>query len=104
MKKFHIAIAVEDIKKSIADYSEKLSAEPEIIILDEYALWRTATLNFSIRKTADVPIGTVRHIGWEDAKETEFKKNKDVNGLLWESFNAEGQRAEIREAWPDAEF
>lgn len=100
MKKFHIAIAVADINKSVSDYSLKLGCNPEIIIPNEYALWRTETLNFSIRKTIEIP-GTVRHVGWEDSNALCFEKSTDVNGLVWEKFTVEQQVQEIQEAWPD---
>jgi len=103
MKKFHIAIAVSDIERSIVDYSKRLGHAPHIIIPHEYALWRTELLNLSIRKTKDTP-GTVRHIGWEDPAAEKFTAEKDVNGLVWELFNAEHQLEEIHEAWPEAKL
>lgn len=103
MKKFHISIAVADIKQSIDDYSIRLGCDPLIVIKNEYALWRTEFLNFSIRKTSE-NVGTLRHVGWEDPQAKRFLKDKDVNGLVWELFNAEGQLEEIRTQWPDAEF
>ena len=99
MKKFHIALAVNNIDESIIDYSKRLECEPEIVIAGEYALWRTNILNFSIRQSNDV-MNKVRHIGWEDPAATQFSKEKDVNGLLWEQFNAEQQQEEIRTIWP----
>lgn len=103
MKKFHIAIAVSNIPESIQDYSGRLGCKPCVIVGDEYALWRTDLLNFSIRKT-DESVGTIRHIGWEDPEAFEFTKEKDVNGIVWEKFNSDGQLQEIRENWPNYQF
>jgi hypothetical protein len=63
-------------------------------------LWRTETLNFSIRRSKEAP-GTLRHVGWEDPTATTFKKETDVNGIVWEKFSAELQQKEIEELWPD---
>lgn len=103
MKKFHIAIAVSDIERSIADYSKRLEHLPQIIIPGEYALWRTEFLNVSIRKIEDAS-GIVRHLGWEDPDANKFTMEKDVNGLVWEHFNAEHQLEEIHQAWPKVEL
>ena len=53
MKKLHIALSVSDIEQSVLDYSSRLSQEPDLVIPGEYALWRTDTLNISIRRVAD---------------------------------------------------
>lgn len=98
-KKFHIAVAVSDIEATVQEYSLRLGAEPVLIVEDEYALWRTATLNFSIRKTTDTP-GTVRHVGWEDPNAAGFTREKDANGLTWERFTQEDQQKEITQLWP----
>jgi catechol 2,3-dioxygenase-like lactoylglutathione lyase family enzyme len=100
-KKFHIAIAVKDIDAAVRDYSRRLGAAPTLIVADEYALWRTATLNFSIRKTKDAP-GAVRHVGWEDPTATGFTRETDANGLLWERFTEQDQQEEITRLWPTA--
>lgn len=101
MKKFHISIGVTSIEQSIEDYSRRLDTKPQIIIDGQYALWRTETLNFSIRKTNRNP-GSMRHLGWEDPDAGEFTKEKDVNGILWENFNEKDQQEEINSAWPDS--
>jgi hypothetical protein len=103
MNKIHIAIAAHDIAASVADYSQRLGCPPCVVIANEYALWRTATVNFSIRQTTEA-ISTVRHLGWEDATATSFTTEKDVNGVEWERFSAEVQAEEIREIWPTAEY
>lgn len=101
MKKFHIALGVADIKQSVTDYTKRLGQEPNVVIEGEYALWRTETLNFSIRKTTNSEIGKLRHMGWEDDNAVGFTSEKDVNGVVWEYFNVQEQEKEIRETWPE---
>lgn len=85
MKRFHIALSVRDLDLPIRDYSARLGAAPCVLVPGEYALWRTQSLNVSIRKTSEEP-GTVRHLGWEDPEASAFSEARDVNGLLWERF------------------
>jgi hypothetical protein len=99
MKKFHIAISVSDINLSVEDYSRRFECRPSVVIPNEYALWRTATLNFSIRKVTDGS-GTLRHFGWEDSLAFKFEKETDVNGIMWEKFSEDLQKNEIEELWP----
>ena len=61
-EKFHLAIGVADIAASVEDYSERLQAQPALIVPGEYALWRTAHLNFSVRKVAADQVGQLRHL------------------------------------------
>lgn len=100
-KKFHIAINVRDLDASIVDYSQRLRVSPCIVIPREYALWRTETLNFSIRCRPEAS-GTLRHLGWEDEAATGFSQDVDVNGIPWEQFAAHHQQQEIQSAWPDS--
>lgn len=100
-KKFHIAIAVTDIEATVQEYSRRMGAAPTLVVTDEYALWRTETLNFSIRKTTDAP-GMVRHVGWEDPTAIGFTRETDANGLLWERFTEQDQQEEITRLWPTA--
>ena len=102
MKRFHIAIGVADIAPSIDDYTARLGALPCVVVPGEYALWRTEALNVSIRRTGGV--GTLRHLGWEDPSAPSFSKDTDVNGIIWERFNAEQQEREILDTWPQAEM
>ena len=95
MKKIHIAIGVSDISRSVKDYSERLGCQPVVVIANEYALWRTDILNFSIRYDAANP-GMLRHLGWEDSSACEFTQEKDVNGIVWERFTTEQQSNEIK--------
>jgi hypothetical protein len=99
LKKIHIAIGVKDIAQSVEDYSKRLNAKPTVVIPNEYALWRTETLNFSIRldpKNA----GQLRHLGWEDESASSFTKETDVNGIVWERFNQKLQEEEINDLRP----
>lgn len=101
MRRFHIAIGVQDIARSVEDYSARLGTEPTVVIPNEYALWRTSTLNLSIRRTDGAP-GALRHLGWEDSTASSFTTDTDVNGVVWEHFAAEQQDQEIAETWPHA--
>ena len=104
MRRFHIAIGVTDIEKSVADYAERLGAPPVVVVPGEYALWRTEQLNFSIRKVESEEAGKVRHLGWESADAPGFTVDTDCNGIFWENFSAEQQAKEIQEIWPDAGY
>lgn len=103
MKRFHIAISVADIARSIKAYTQRLGASPTVIVPGEYALWRTSSLNLSIRRTDDAP-GTLRHLGWEDPEAEEFSIDEDENGIAWERFNEAAQDREILDRWPHAMF
>lgn len=103
MRRFHIAISVADISRSVDDYTQRLGSPPTVVVPGEYALWRTVSLNLSIRRTTE-PTGTLRHLGWEDPLARDFMTERDVNGILWESFSAEQQAREILEIWPHANY
>jgi hypothetical protein len=96
-KKFHLSISVTDLDASIADYSQRLGHHPWIVVPHEYALWRTETLNFSIRLSDSE--NKLRHLGWEDESATEFSQDVDVNGIIWERFTANQQQQEIESIW-----
>ena len=100
MKRFHLAIGVADIARSVEDYTQRLGCSPCVVVPGEYALWRTSSVNLSIRRTSDEP-GTLRHVGWEDPSATAFTSDTDTNGIVWERFSAEQQSREIREIWPE---
>ncbi|MCY4045116.1 MAG: hypothetical protein OXE99_08550 [Cellvibrionales bacterium] len=104
MKVIHLAIATNEIDKSIIDYTERLGVEPSIVIPNEYALWRTRQINLSIRQDPNCNPGELRHLGFEDSTADEFTTSTDVNGILWESFTAEQQADEINEFWPFANY
>lgn len=104
MKKFHIAISTNNIEASVADYSKRLGTAPCSYIVNEYALWRTQSLNVSVRQDASCACGELRHFGWEDSSATQFSQDTDVNGIIWEHFSAEQQAEEINELWPSANY
>lgn len=101
-KKFHLAIATHNIEATVQDYSRRLGAAPCVVVPGAYALWRTATLNFSVRQAPTCQPGELRHLGWEDEAATAFSTDVDCNGILWETFAAAHQAAEIKELWPEA--
>ena len=102
MKRFHISIAVSDFAAALADYSQRLGAEPCAVAANRYALWHTDLLNFSISCKPDQTAGVVRHIGFEDDALSGFSEEKDSAGIIWEYFSKEAQLAEIREKIPEA--
>ena len=104
MKKLHIAISTDDIEKTVDDYRLRLGEEPCSYVPGQYALWRTANLNFSVRRDPTTRPGELRHLGWEDPAAREFSEERDSNGITWERFNSSHQADEINAAWPDARY
>lgn len=104
MKKLHIAISTNKIDETIIDYSARLGAQPCSSIPGEYALWRTESLNVSVRQDPSCEAGALRHLGWEDSAVQAFTQEKDVNGIVWERFTAEHQADEINNIWPEAHY
>jgi len=104
MKKLHIALATNDLRATIDDYSARLGTPPCSVVHGEYALWRTASLNLSVRLDPDSEPGTLRHLGWEDSSARAFTEETDVNGITWEHFSAAQQAEEINTLWPDANY
>ncbi len=104
MRKLHIAISTDKIDETIEDYSMRLGARPCSSVHGEYALWRTESLNVSVRRDSACAPGSLRHLGWEDPEATEFTQESDVNGIVWERFAARHQADEINELWPEAEY
>ena len=100
-KKIHIALAVENLQESIADYSQRLKCSPSWIAKNKYALFRTATLNLSLNVNKN-QVGKLRHLGFEDNAITDYREEKDVNGIKWEYFNEQQQEQEILEFYPEA--
>ena len=98
MKRFHIALAVENLDSSIADYSLRLGQNPTVVVSDKYAMWRTDSLNFSINQIPD-RAGQLRHVGFEDESVQGFSSNYDTNGLEWELFSPEAQDQKIVEIY-----
>ena len=98
MKRFHIALAVDDLNSSITDYSARLEQQPTVVVSDKYAMWRTDTLNFSINQIPD-RAGQLRHLGFEDEAVQGFSSTYDTNGLEWELFSPQAQDQKIIEIY-----
>ena len=98
--RFHLALGVPDEDRSVPEYSVRLGRAPSVHVPNEYALWRTDQVNFSIRR-ADGP-AALRHLGLEDPTVTSFSEETDVNGIVWERFTLQEQLLEIQRHWPDA--
>ena len=98
MKRFHIAIAVQDIQESMTDYTERLGQAPTTVVEGKYAMWRTDLLNFSINQIPE-RAGQLRHVGFEDAAAQGFTSAIDVNGIEWESFSQKEQDERIVEMY-----
>jgi len=103
MRKFHLALNVSNIERSVADYSARLGVAPDVVVAGSYALWRTGTLNLSIRKTNEHS-ENLRHLGWEDTDAPKFSAEPDCNGISWERFSATQQAQEINEIWPGTNY
>jgi len=104
VKKLHIAISTDKIEETVSDYTARLGIKPCSTVLGEYALWRTDHLNVSVRQDPSCDAGSLRHLGWEDSAAQEFTQDTDVNGIVWEKFNAQHQADEINEIWPEANY
>ncbi len=104
MRKIHLAIATNEIEKTVADYTARLGSKPCLVIPGEYALWRTESINFSVRLDSSCAPGTLRHLGWEDSGAEQFSVDTDINGIVWENFTAKQQADEIELAWPGTGF
>lgn len=104
MKKLHIAISTDRIDETVADYSARLGVQPCSSIPGEYALWRTESLNLSVRQDPACEAGSLRHLGWEDPEAPGFTQETDVNGIVWERFSAQHQADEINVLWPEADY
>jgi len=98
MKRFHIALAVNNLDDTIKDYSQRLEQEPTVVVAEKYAMWRTNTLNFSINQIPE-RAGQLRHIGFEDDGKEGFSSNVDTNGLEWEHFSPSAQDQKIIEMY-----
>lgn len=106
MPRFHLALEVKDFAASVTDYTERLQAEPCFVIQDAYALWRTEHLNVSIVPSQQQQFA-LRHLGWEQDEVCDFTAEKtaekDVNGIVWETFDFKSQLDAIKKLWPDAD-
>ena len=104
MRKIHIALSTRDLQSSAKEYSARPRCEPCSLVADEYALWRTESINLSLRNDPNCSAGELRHLGWEDSDAQEFSKESDVNGIVWENFRASHQADEINNMWPSAQY
>ncbi|MDX8376656.1 MAG: hypothetical protein R8L53_01385 [Mariprofundales bacterium] len=104
MKKLHLAISTNKIGETIKDYTSRLGIEPCSFVPNEYALWRTESLNVSIRQDSKCKPGELRHLGWEDSEAPTFSQDTDANGIVWERFSAQQQADEINELWSEANY
>jgi hypothetical protein len=102
-KKLHLALSVAELDASIEDYAARLGVPPCVVVDGEYALFRTESLNLSIRVDAEAA-GMLRHLGFEDPAAEAMSAEADVNGITWERFSEAQQRAEILVLWPHARF
>ncbi|MBU2885079.1 hypothetical protein KO507_04795 [Gilvimarinus agarilyticus] len=98
MDRFHIALAVKDLTESIVDYSMRLGGKPNVVVGGKYAMWRTASLNFSINQLPE-QAGQLRHLGFESDAATGFSCETDVNGIEWELFSPVAQDTKIFEIY-----
>ena len=99
-RKFHLALGVTNIEESIQEYTRRLGQDPEVIVPQSYALWRTDTLNVSIRMVSHPQDCGLRHLGWEQEGIPTFITEMDCNQIPWEYFTADQQAQEISEIWP----
>jgi hypothetical protein len=104
MKRIHLAISTNRIEETIIDYSARLGCPPCSAVDGEYALWRTETVNLSIRQDDSCKPGELRHLGWEDPEAEGFTQDTDANGIVWERFRAEDQAEEINTLWPHTDY
>jgi catechol 2,3-dioxygenase-like lactoylglutathione lyase family enzyme len=102
-KRMHVALSVADLDASIEDYTARLGAPPCAVVDGVYALFRTESLNLSIRVSAE-ETGRLRHLGFEDPSAAQMIEENDVNGVVWERFTEAQQRQEILARWPHARF
>lgn len=103
MRRFHIALSIENIEESIVDYSRILGCAPCVVVPNEYALWRNDVVNFSIKRVENAQ-ERLRHLGWEDSDANSFTMENDKNGITWEKFSASQQAEEINRIWPDTDY
>lgn len=90
MKRIHVALAVDDLDTTIADYTERLGASPITVVTGKYALWRTTEVNLSVNSGV-ATTGRLRHLGFEDDEVATKSETTDVNGIRWEAFSPASQ-------------
>lgn len=86
MRRIHVALAVDSLEATVADYTARLGAEPVAVVPGKYALWRTPEVNLSVNADTS-PEQRLRHIGFEDDTVMAKQEDHDVNGIMWETFS-----------------
>ena len=106
-RRFHLALAVDDLGATIADYTVRLGERPAVVVDGRYAVWRTPEVNLSVSVSVPASVADggkapspgadrrLRHIGFEDADAIAGPRTIDVNGVEWEAFDLAHQDAEI---------
>ena len=99
-RRFHLALAVDDVDRVVRDYSDRLGAPPVQLVPGAYALWRTPEVNLSVSRARGADVGAqLRHVGFEDASAAEKTTATDCTGLMWERFGPDHQDAEIAQIY-----
>jgi hypothetical protein len=69
-RRFHLALAVDDLDATIADYTVRLGEAPAVVVDGRYAVWRTPEINLSVSVPEAGPGSAaaqrIRHVGFED--------------------------------------
>ncbi len=100
-RRFHLALAVDDLDATIADYTVRLGEAPAVVVDGRYAVWRTPEINLSVSVPETGPgpgsaaAQRLRHVGFEDDDAVAGPRTVDVNGVEWEAFSLPHQDAEI---------
>jgi hypothetical protein len=102
-RRFHLALAVDDLDATIADYTVRLGEAPAVVVVGRYAVWRTPEVNLSVSvpvpdagpEPGSAPARRLRHVGFEDDDAVVAPRTVDVNGIEWEGFSLARQDAEI---------
>jgi hypothetical protein len=102
-RRFHLALAVDDLDATIADYTVRLGEAPAVVVGGRYAVWRTPEINLSVSvsvpdagpEPGSAPARRLRHVGFEDDDAVVAPRTVDVNGIEWEGFSLAHQDAEI---------
>ena len=102
MRRIHIALAVESISKSVADYTQRIGTEPTVVVGGNYAMWRTDQMNFSINEQPE-NAGQLRHLGFEDDDANGFSMDHDCNGIMWELISPQAQDEKIVDVYGSSE-
>ncbi|MDD9982266.1 MAG: hypothetical protein OXU81_13055 [Gammaproteobacteria bacterium] len=103
MKRMHVALAVSDLTKAIADYEERMGHAPCVVVPETYALFRNSYVNLSLTQ-ASAQAGMLRHLGIEDDTAPTFSAEADIDGIVWERFSARQQADEIKKYWPQVVY